>query len=158
MNMRSFMRLGISLLASYGAGFLGSIFVQDGVRIWYASLAKPFFTPPDWVFGAVWVALYGLIAIALWLVWERDPHARDLRGWVPLFFAHLLLNAAWSIFFFGFHAILVAFVDVILLFWCVLMLTLGAREIDSRAFWLLLPYCVWVFYAMVLNGVIWMMN
>lgn len=156
--MRSLVRLAISLLACYGAGFLGSIFVQDGVRTWYATLDKPFITPPDWLFAFVWLMLYACMAIALYIVWENDPHARDMRGWVPLFFAHLLLNAAWPIFFFGFHAILIAFIEILLLLWCVVMLTLGAREIDRRAMWLMIPYMVWVIFAAILNALIWVMN
>jgi tryptophan-rich sensory protein len=156
--MRSASRLGLSFLASYGAGFLGTIFVQDGVRSWYAILEKPWFAPPDWVFGPVWTVLYGCMAIALFLVWQKDPHARQMRGWVPLFFAHLLLNAAWSIFFFGFHAIFIAFVDIILLLWCIVLLTLGARDIDARAMWLMIPYGLWVAFATLLNGALWLMN
>lgn len=156
--MTSLVRLGISLLASYGAGFLGALFVKDGVRTWYAVLDKPFFAPPDWVFGPVWMVLYGCMALALFLVWEKDPHARSMRGWVPLFFAHLLLNAAWSIFFFGFHAIFIAFIDIVLLLWSIVLLTAGARDIDTRAMWLMIPYAAWVFFATILNGALWLMN
>lgn len=158
LNMRSFVRLGVSLLACYGAGFLGSLFMRDGLRGWYSELAKPFFMPPDWLFGIVWFVLYASMGFALYLVWEKDPYAREMRGWVPLFFAHLLLNATWSIFFFGFHAIFVAFVDSVFLFSAALMLTLGAREIDVRAMYLLIPYSAWLFFAMILSCSIWLMN
>lgn len=157
-NMRSFVRLALSFLACYGAGFLGSLFVQDGVRTWYATIERPFFTPPDWVFAPVWLVLYACMALALFLVWEKDPLAEEGRGWVPLFFCHLLLNAAWSIFFFGFHAILIAFITIILLLWCIVMLIVGARDIDVRASWLLVPYAVWVLFATILNGAVWVLN
>ncbi|MHB1086434.1 MAG: TspO/MBR family protein [Minisyncoccota bacterium] len=156
--MRSWIRLVVSILASYGAGFLGSIFVQDGVRTWYATLEKPFFTPPDWVFAPVWFVLYGLMASALYIVWEKDPHASEMRGWVPLYFCHLLLNAAWSIFFFGFHALFIAFIEILFLFWCIVMLIVGARDIDRTAAWLLVPYSVWIAFAAILNGTIWLIN
>jgi translocator protein len=156
--MGSLVRFGVSMLASYGAGFLATLFVQDGVRGWFAALEKPFFTPPDWLFGLVWFVLYGLMGLALYIVWENDPHAREMRGWVPLFFAHLLLNAAWAIFFFGFHALLIALIDIVLLLWCVIMLFVGAYEIDKRAAWLLVPYGLWVFFLTILNASIWLMN
>lgn len=156
--MRSSVRVGISILASYGAGFLASLFVQDGVRGWYASLEKPFFTPPDWVFAPVWFILYGLMAIALYLVWKKDPDANELHGWVPLFFCHLLLNAAWPMLFFGFRATFIALIEIMLLFWCVLMLTMGARDIDKRAMYLLIPYAAWILFTTILNAAIWLMN
>ncbi len=156
--MRSYVRVGVAVLASYGAGFLGSIFITAGVAAWYAELAKPWFQPPAWVFAPVWLILYALMASALVIIWSRDPHAEEVRGWVPLYFAHLMLNAAWTIFFFGFHAILVAFVDVLLLLFSVMLLLFGAWEIDRRAAYLLMPYFAWVAFATVLNGAIWYLN
>lgn len=158
MNMRSTIRLIISFLSTYGAGFLGSIFVQDGVRTWYATIEKPFFTPPDWLFAPVWLTLYALMALALYIVWEKDPAAREMRGWVPLFFCHLLLNAGWSIFFFGFHALLISLIDIVVLLWCIALLIAGAWNIDRRASWLLVPYAMWVSFATILNTSIWLIN
>lgn len=156
--MRSFVRLGVSFLACYGAGFAGSLFTRDGMRAWYAALEKPSFMPPDWLFAPVWLVLYGCMALALYMVWEKDPLATEMRGWVPLFFAHLLLNAAWTIFFFGFYAIFIALIDITLLFFSVVLLVFGARDIDTRAMWLLIPYAAWVFFAAILNYLIWTMN
>lgn len=158
MNMRSPVRLAIALLASYGAGFLGSLFTADGVRTWYATIEKPSFTPPDWLFAPVWFTFYGLMAIALYRIWVRDPHAKDMRGWVPLFFVHLLLNAAWSIFFFGFHAIFIGLIDIVLLDVCVALLIVGAYDIDKRSAYLLLPYLAWILFATALNAGIWILN
>ena len=156
--MRTLVRVGIAVLASYGAGFLGSLFVSNGVRGWYAMLSKPWFTPPDWVFAPVWFVLYGLMAAALVLVWQKDPLAKDIRGWVPLFFVHLLFNAAWMVFFFGLHAVLVALIEILLLLFIVYLLIIGAWEIDRRAAYLLIPYFLWVMFATILNGAIWYMN
>jgi len=158
MNMRSFMRAVISILVTYGAGFLGSIFIADAAGTWYDGITKPWFTPPNWVFLPVWLILYGLMALALWIIWMKDPNVKSLRGWVPLFFAHLLLNAAWSIFFFGFHAVFVAMLDIGLLVFAVFTLMMGAYEIDKRATYLLLPYFVWVLFAAILNVSIWYLN
>lgn len=151
-------RIGISLLACFGAGFLGTLFVSSGVGTWYDALQKPWFNPPAWTFGLVWILLYASMATALAIVWENDPHVKEFSGWVPLFLVHLLLNAAWIIFFFGYHAIFIALVDIILLASCVLLLTFGAREIDKRAFYLMLPYFVWVLFVALLNISIWYLN
>lgn len=152
------MRAGIAVLACYGAGLLASIFISDGVGSWYDGITKPWFNPPNWVFAPVWIILYALMAAALTLVWARDPNAEHIRGWVPLFFAHLLLNAAWSMFFFGFHAVFVAMVDIGLLLFSVTLLVVGAWDIDRRASYLLMPYFAWVLFAAVLNVSIWYLN
>ena len=158
MHMRTYFRVGISILACFGAGFLGTLFVSSGVGSWYDLLNKPWFNPPSWTFGIVWTALYASMAAALTIVWNNDPHAEEFSGWVPLFFVHLLLNTAWTIFFFGYHAIFIALIDIFLLASCVILLTFGARDIDKRAFYLMLPYLAWVLFAALLNICIWYLN
>lgn len=151
-------RLGISLLACFGAGLLGTVFVSKDAGGWYEALHKPFFNPPNWLFPIVWTILYFLMALALWLVWEKDDDASEIRGWVPLFFAHLLVNASWTIFFFGFHSLFVSLVDICVLIACIVLLMIGSCKNDTRACWLLSPYLVWVCFAALLNGAIWWMN
>lgn len=151
-------RLGVSLALCFGAGLLGTIFVSDQINTWYDAIQKPFFTPPNWLFPVVWTILYIFMGVALWLVWEEDEDAADMRGWVPLFIAHLIVNAAWTIFFFGFHATFIALIDIVLLIACIVLLILGACQVDKRAAWLLAPYLLWVSFATVLNGAIWWLN
>ncbi|MBI4162629.1 MAG: tryptophan-rich sensory protein, partial [Candidatus Aenigmarchaeota archaeon] len=43
------------------AGVVGSVFTFPAIGAWYASLVKPWFTPPSWVFGPVWTILYALM-------------------------------------------------------------------------------------------------
>ncbi|MBV9159076.1 MAG: tryptophan-rich sensory protein, partial [Candidatus Kaiserbacteria bacterium] len=124
--------MGLSFLLCYGAGFLGSLFVQTGSGSWYDMLIKPSLTPTKYAFPVVWLILYFLMSVALWIVWEEDEYASEFRGWVPLFIAHLLLNAAWPVFFFGFHAIFIALVDIIILDFLVVLLLAGAGEVDRR--------------------------
>jgi tryptophan-rich sensory protein len=156
--MSVYARIGIAILACYGAGLLGSLFMTADSLVWYDSLVKPFFTPPAWLFAPVWLVLYGCMSAALAIVWSHDPHASEWRGWVPLFLAHLTLNAAWTAFFFGFHVPLVAFVDILALIAVVSMLVAGAWEIDKRAAYLLLPYLAWISFAALLNISIWYLN
>ena|SRR3569832_264855 len=158
MNMRSWVRFGAAILACFGAGLLGSLFVTSASISWIDALVKPSFYPPDWLFAPVWTVLYLLMAIALTLVWEKDPMAKEGYGWVPLFFAHLLVNAAWTMFFFGYHAVFIALVDIVLLWWCVFLLVCGSINIDRRATYLLLPYLAWVSFALLLNLNIWYLN
>lgn len=134
-----------------GAGIVGSAFTFDSIPTWYATLNKPFFSPPNWIFGPVWTTLYILMGISLYLVWKKRP--------IPMvFWVQLTLNAVWSIFFFGLKNPKLAFVDVIAL-WIGIFLTIKAfYKINKPAGNLLLPYIAWVSFASLLNLAIIILN
>lgn len=133
---------------------LGAFTGPDG---WYASLHKPSWNPPGWVFGPVWTLLYTMMAVAAWLVWRRGG-LRQQRWPLSLFLAQLVLNAAWTPLFFGLHRPGLALVDIVLL-WLALVATITAfRRVHRGAGWLLVPYLAWVSFAAVLNFVLWRMN
>ncbi len=156
--MRSYIRMLLAILACYGAGFLSALFVEVGTGSWYDGLVKSSFMPDRWGIPLMALVVYGFMAASLWIVWENDPHVLQMRGWVPLFFAHLLLNASWAIFFFGFHAIFFALVDAVILAFAVMILLAGAWEIDRRAGYLLLPYFLWTIFIAYLTLHLWLIN
>ena len=81
----------------YGVAALGASITAPSLSTWYATLAKPGFTPPDWLFAPIWTALYGLMAIAAWLVWrtpKHGPEAESRRSGLILFAVQLSLNAS----------------------------------------------------------------
>ncbi len=156
--MSPFIRVSVAVLASYGAGLVGFLFVDTHVSGWYATLVRPSFTPPDSVFAIVWLILYAFMAMALAIIWTRDPRISPTQGWVRFYFLQLLFNAAWTMFFFGLHAVLTAFVDILFLGFVLICLVVGAWEIDRRAAYLLLPYLAWVIFAGYLTLGIWLLN
>jgi len=156
--MNPFIRVSVAVLATYGAGLVGYLFVDTQAASWYAMLAKPALTPPNAVFVVVWLILYALMALALYIVWSTDPTTHRTDGWVRFYFVQLLFNAAWTMFFFGFHAPLIAFVDTLFLGLMLVCLVVGAWEIDRRAVYLLLPYLAWIFFAAYLTLGIWWLN
>lgn len=124
---------------------------------WYASLQKPSWNPPGWLFGPVWTLLYVLMAVAAWQVWRRGGFKANR---VPLacFLVQLALNAAWTPLFFGLHQPGWAFVDITLL-WLAIVFTLVAFWRAHRvSAWLLAPYLAWVSFASILNFTLWRMN
>ena len=152
--LRSWLALGGWLLLCFAAAALGAFFMPGE---WYASLKKPSWNPPAWVFGPVWTALYAMMAAAAWLVWRRGGFASQCRPLV-LFIVQLALNAAWTPLFFGLHWPAVAFVEIMLL-WLAISATLVAFLGVSRlAAWLLVPYLAWVSFAAVLNFTLWRLN
>jgi len=152
-------KLIISLVACFGASGLGAWFMtDDSVSNWYARLQKPSITPPDWVFGPVWTILYLLMAISVFLVWNKGLDYPKVKFAIGLFLIQLALNAVWTGIFFGFHLILPALIDIILLFIAILVTLLVFRSISFSASMLLVPYLLWVGYATILNGSIYYMN
>jgi benzodiazapine receptor len=152
------LRVLTAFLASYAAGLVGFLFVGSQLSSWYEALSKPPLTPSASVFVIVWILLYALMALALSIVWTKNPQDALCAGWARFFFVQLLFNAAWTIFFFGFHATLIAFFDILFLIFIIAALMASAYEIDSRVNWLLLPYLIWVLFAGYLNLGVWFLN
>ncbi len=122
---------------------------------WYEALAKPEWTPPNWLFGPVWTILYVMIAVAGALVW-RAGAPLVLR---VLWAAQLVLNGIWTPLMFGAHAIGAALIDITLLWLAIAgFVALGWRAGERLAAILLLPYLAWVSYAAALNAAIWRLN
>lgn len=141
------------------AGAVGTIFTMPNISTWYAALAKPWFNPPNWVFGPVWTTLFVLMGIALYLAWSNeDFNLKDRRQAVIVFFTQLVLNVLWSYVFFGLHSPLGGAIVIVLL-WTVILFTVSKfYNISKPAGLLLLPYILWVTFAGVLNFYIWYLN
>jgi tryptophan-rich sensory protein len=146
--------VGLLALCFAVAGIAGWA-TATSVDSWYPTLAKPGFTPPDQVFGPVWSVLYAMMALAAWLAWRRVGWRDRALG---LFFAQLALNLAWSVLFFGLQLVGAALAEILLLLALIAATTLAFWRIDRRAGLLLVPYLLWVGYASLLNGAIWLMN
>ncbi len=135
--------------AAVAAG--GALASTSGVDGWYADADKPAWTPPDWVFGPVWTVLYGLMAVAAWLIWRRHG-GRAARTALVLYGVQLALNAAWTPVFFGAQQ-LGAGLAIILALELALVATIVAfHRLTPWVAWLLGPYLAWVLYATTLNA------
>jgi tryptophan-rich sensory protein len=151
-------KLVLIVVACQFVGVAGAFFTCPAIAGWYAALRKPSFNPPNWVFGPVWVTLYLLMGIALWLVLRGESSGSGRRLAVGLFAVQLALNALWSPAFFGLHSPL-AGLFVILPLWLAILLTVRSFLRTSRAAGiLLLPYLLWVSYAVALNIAIFILN
>ena len=152
------MRQGLVLLGfialCLAAGALGAAVTAPAITAWYATLAKPSFNPPNWIFAPVWTTLYVLMAIAAWLVWRRG----NARTPLVLFALQLVLNSAWSLLFFGLHRVDLALIDIVLLLAAIAATALSFRPRSAVAALLLVPYLAWVSFATMLNFAIWRLN
>ena len=152
--IRLWLALGGWLLLCFAAAALGGFFMPGE---WYASLEKPSWNPPGWVFGPVWTALYATMAVAAWLVWRRGGFAAQRRP-LLLFIVQITLNAAWTPLFFGLRRPGVAFAEIVLLWLAIAATLLVFARVSRPAAWLLVPYLAWVGFAAVLNFTLWRLN
>ena len=105
----------ISVLICLGAGGIGSFFTTSKISSWYAALEKPFFNPPNWIFGPVWTILYILMGISLYLVWKQNGTKPKIKSALLVFAIQLILNVIWSVVFFVFYFPIGALIVIILL-------------------------------------------
>ena len=148
----------VSIFVCQLAGVVGSAFTTPAIPTWYASLKKPFFTPPSWVFAPVWITLYTLMGISLYIVWKKGFSTRGAARAVNLFGIQLVLNTLWSAVFFGMQSPLYGFVVIVLL-WIALIATIVTfYGISKAAGALLIPYFLWGSFASLLNFSILILN
>ena len=163
--------LAIALSVPFLAAAIGSVATESSVNTWYRRLKKPSWNPPRWIFAPVWSTLYVLMGLASWLVWRKhdassfawfkwfhQKNEQEVTGALRLYGVQLVLNALWSILFFGFRRLDWALAEVVVL-WTMILTTLARfYRIDARAGWLLVPYQAWVTFATFLNFTVWRMN
>ena len=158
MKPGNFYKLIVAIAVPELAGAVGSAFTLPSIASWYATLAKPELSPPNWVFGPVWTALYALMGIAAFLVWEKGLERKGARIALGVFLCQLVLNVAWSMIFFGLRSAGGALFEIALLWLAVLAAIAVFARISKPAAWLLVPYLLWVSFAAYLNYAIWILN
>lgn len=143
----------LCLIISAAGGAVTATSVND----WYAGLQKPFFNPPNWLFGPVWTVIYFLIAFSGWRIWLKHGFA-NAKSPFAVYGAQLTLNLFWSFLFFGAQSPALGLINIIALLVCIALNIAVFMRLDRLAGWLLLPYGVWVGFATLLNGAIWHLN
>jgi tryptophan-rich sensory protein len=156
--MRSVVALIIAVLIPELVGVVGAVATQSSVTTWYPTLTKPWFTPPDAVFGPVWVTLYAVMGVASWQVWRQGARRATVQMALVVYGVHLVFNAAWSIVFFGLQSIGGGLVVILFLLLAILATLRRFARVDRLAAWLLAPYLLWVAYATALNVALWWLN
>lgn len=139
-------------------GVLSSFITQSSVNDWYITLKKPSFDPPNWLFAPVWFFLYVSMGVSAGLVWAKGVHHLWVQTALYHFVFQLLLNAAWSIVFFGLKEPFWAFIVIITLLILLLLTIHWFKVVSKWAAYLLIPYLLWVGFATVLNYKIWELN
>ena len=151
-------RLILSLFICQLAGFIGSFFTTPQIGTWYVSLKKPSFSPPNWVFGPVWITLFILMGISLFLIWRKGVNTPFVKNGLILFAIQLILNVLWSVAFFGLRSPISGLVVIIVLWIAILLTIIQFSKLSEIAALLLIPYIVWVSFAGILNLSLFLLN
>lgn len=143
--------------AVVAASVLGQIATFPNIPTWYAGLAKPPFSPPNWVFGPVWTTLYVLMAFAAFRIHRLAPSS-DKRRALTLFYVQLALNAAWSWMFFAAHSPLLGLINIVPQLVLVIATVVAFFRLDRIAGLAIAPLAFWVAFASLLNASVWWLN
>ncbi|TCO08475.1 TspO/MBR family protein [Natronoflexus pectinivorans] len=151
------LKLLVSIALPLGVGAIAGMFTAQAVPEWYASLNRPWFSPPNWIFGPVWTTLYLLMGISFFLVWKQDA-SRERNLAIIVFLIQLLLNFAWSFLFFYFKMPGLALIEIILLWVSIILMFFAFYKVKPMAAYLNIPYFLWVSFAIALNAGFYFLN
>ena len=143
--------LAITFLASLIGGLATITFKEP----WYSLLNKPIFNPPDWVFGPIWTSLYIIMTVSIWLYWHTKN--RNINT-IYIYIIHLIFNTTWSVVFFVFHNMVLAFLVLIILILLIINLILRLKRVKILSAYLMIPYLLWCIFALILNTSLIILN
>lgn len=155
--IKKLLPLVISIFVAEAAGIIGSVFTFSEIPAWYATLVKPSFSPPNWIFGPVWTTLYCLMGISAFLIWQKRKSVAARTG-LLVYGANLVANSLWSIVFFGMHRPDLALLVIFVLWSTIVVMIVRFWKINKIASLLLVPYLCWVTFATFLNYSIYSLN
>jgi tryptophan-rich sensory protein len=150
-------KLFASLILPLCLGYIAGMFTASAVPDWYASLNRPSFNPPNWIFGPVWSVLYILLGISFFLIW-RQPANKERNTAIIVFLIQLALNFGWSFIFFYFNMIGLALIEIVLLWISIVSMLVLFYRIKPLAAYINIPYLLWVSFATILNAAYYILN
>ena len=148
MLKNKFISFILFLIITYSASFIGGLITISFKEPWYSQLIKSNFNPPDWIFAPVWTILYFMMTLAIWFFWHSKN--KDMNT-IYIYFIHIVFNATWSIVFFGLHQIFLALIVLLILIFLIIVLILRYKRVNLVSFYLMIPYLLWIAYALFLN-------
>ena len=157
--MNKYIKIVLFVLLCLAVGFLSSLITRDNVLTWFPTIKKPFFNPPSWLFAPVWTLLYIGMGVAAGLVWNQISQTpENVKKALLFFMIQLVLNAFWSYMFFGLQNILLALIEIILLWLFIFETYKKFKTINKTSGYLFIPYLAWVSFATILNASLWYLN
>lgn len=157
--MKKFFKFIFAMVLAFLPGIIGVMFTPHGASdAWYNAMSKSVLTPDGWVFGVAWTILYALLGIALYMIMESHRPAYQKSRPYTLFGIQMVLNALWTYLFFGRHMVGGAFATLVLLIFVSIWMMRAFFRLRRGAGWLVVPYVLWMLFALYLNGTMLFMN
>lgn len=157
MSRSNIIKLIVSLIIPLFVGAVAGMFTSQAVPTWYASLNRPSFSPPNWVFGPMWTSLYILLGFSFFLIWKENPSQQKNLA-ITVFAIQMLLNFMWNFIFFYFNMIGIALLEIILLWISIAVMIYLFYKLKPFAAYLNIPYLLWVSFATILNAGYYFLN
>lgn len=155
--MNRISRLLICIAFPLIIGGVSGFFTVQGVKDWYLTLAKPNFTPPNYLFGPVWTFLYAFMGVAFFRILEKGKSVQKIKA-IRIYLWQLFFNFCWSFLFFSQHQIGLAFIDILILWVLILIMIIRFKKLDAFAGYSQIPYLLWVSFATALTAAIFILN
>ena len=156
--MKDLHKLIVSVVGCELVGIISVPFTIYAIPTWYSTLNKPLFAPPNWIFGPAWTLLYFLMGISFYFIWRQGWKKKKIKTAGIFFLAQLGLNFLWSPVFFGLRSPILGLINIVAM-WILIAITMRKFYPFSKlAFYLLVPYLLWVSFATVLNAAIVILN
>ena len=155
--MNRILRLLICIAFPLIVGGISGFFTVQGVKDWYLTLAKPNFTPPNYLFGPVWTFLYAFMGVAFFRILEKGKSVQKIKA-IRIYLWQLFFNFCWSFLFFSQHQIGLALIDILILWVLILIMIFRFKKLDAFAGYSQIPYLLWVSFATALTAAIFILN
>lgn len=156
--MKDFHKLIISIVGCELVGIISAPFTISAIPTWYVTLNKPSFAPPNWIFGPAWTLLYLLMGVSFYFIWRQGWKKKKIQTAGIFFLTQLGLNFLWSPVFFGLRSPLLGLINIVAM-WILIVITMRKfYPLSKSAFYLLVPYLLWVSFATILNTAIVLLN
>lgn len=155
--MKKIIKLLLLLLLPLTVGAISGYFSVSSIGSWYATLNKPSWNPPSWLFGPVWTILYLIMGYSSFRIAEKEKSKQRNRA-LAIYGLQLFFNFWWSILFFGMYQIGIAFIEIVILWILIVLMILNFRRVDTLSAFLNIPYLLWVSFASILTATLFSLN
>ena len=155
--MKNLLKLILCILIPLAIGAISGIATTSKIGTWYKMLNKPFFNPPNYIFGPVWSLLYILMGISFYLILQSTNNEKRSLA-ISIFVFQLILNFLWSFLFFKYQLLGAAFIEILLLWGSIVYMIIVFYRINKTAGIIQIPYLLWVSFASILSGSILWLN
>lgn len=161
-KLNKFASFTISFILVFLTAFIGGIFTSRNIPTWYASINLPSLVPPSFVFPIVWNILFILMIISFYIIlntYKKNKSFIDLRkSAINFFIIQLILNVLWVILFFELNLLFISLIEIVILEVFIILTINKFSYINKTASRLLIPYVLWIFFAMILNFLVFLLN